>query len=292
MVVTAIAIFVIWSLVITPPPPPPLLSENQFSKRIEHEIDSLGKWPDSKFCKDFYNEVAYHIDDYYNNKRLGQTPSENEQWKENLTKNLYSAYTGKFVNQAFYVFGRSEWKIEDLKFIRSEYQTLRKSKLLEKGSPVDTKFAEIQTILRKYDEIAGFISGSKSFSFSVFGLSDRFPVSVAQGKLSQARIYLSSPYASVNHCARLHDGLKDIPQTLFRAHVRYLDKKITHWSGMYKHYNSHSDYVNNLHKPLKEEIDALDNDIYSVNNFDREYENLSRKWSADNAKAYNYKYDD
>jgi DNA repair ATPase RecN len=267
----------------SPPPPPP--PGNQFTKRIEQEIDSLGKWPDSKFCKDFYDEVAYHIDNYYNDGRLGQTASENEQWKENLTKNLYSAYTGKFVNQAFYVFDRSEWKIDDLKFIRSEYQTLRKSKLLEKGSPVDKKFMEIQTILSKYDEIAGFISGCKRFSYSAFGLSDRFPISTAQGKLSQARIYLSSPYASVNHCSRLHDGLNDIPQTLFRAHVRYLDKKITHWSGMFKHYNSHSDYVNNLHKPLKEEIDALDNDIYSVNNFNSEHNRLSNKWDADNVKA-------
>jgi hypothetical protein len=34
----------------------------------------------------------------------------------------------------------------------------------------------------------------------------------------------------------------------------------------------------------------LDNNTYNVANFDREYQKLSDKWSADNTKAYNYKY--
>jgi hypothetical protein len=273
--------------IIDPPPP-----ENQFTRRIEQEIDSLGKWPDSKFCKDFYKEAGYHIDDYYEQGRLGNTPSENDQWKENLTKNLYSAYADKFVSQAFYVFRNSEWIVEDLKFIRSEYQTLRKSKLLEKGSPVDKKLAEIQTIFSKYDEIVGFISVCRNFSYSASGLFDRFPISEAQDKISRAKIYRDSRLGNeyINHCTRLHDGLNEIPQVLFRAHVRYLDVKINNWSDMYSNFNSQSDYANNLYKPLKNEIEALDNDIYHVANFDREYNRLSNKWSADNTNAYNYDY--
>lgn len=292
IVVALIVFFVIRSLVKTGEVKEIPLAKNQFTKRIEQEIDSLGKLSNSRFCNDFYKEVGYHIDSYYNESRLGKTPLENDQWKENLTKNLYSAYADKFIHQAFYVFNGSEWETDNLKFIRSEYQALRKSRLLERDSPVDKKFTEIQTIFSKYDEIAGFISTCKGFNYSATSLAARFPVSDVQDKISQAvtfrRNRLENEY--VNHCTRLHDGLKDIPQSLFRAHIRYLDDKINEWSGLYPNFNSQSDYANNLYRPLKDEIEALDNDIYNAANFDREYKRLSDKWSADFTKAYNYKY--
>lgn len=285
--------------IIKPPSPPP--AKNQFIAKIEQEIDSFGKLPDSKFCKGFYNDVAFHIDDFYRQGKLGEYNKDgkmykdslnNVQWKENLSKNLYAAYADKFVKQVFYVFRGSEWKVDDLKFIRSEYQTLRKSSLLEKGSPVDKEFTKIQTIFDKYDEIVALISSCKGFAFSGTALSNRFPIADVQSKIARAADYRKNNLENgyVNNCIRLHDGLREIPQALFRAHVHYLDNKIDEWSEMYSNYNSHSDYVNNLNRPLKTEIDTLDNDIYNVSNFDSEYKRLSGKWSADNTKAYNYKY--
>jgi len=94
----------------------------------------------------------------------------------------------------------------------------------------------------------------------------------------------------VNNCTKLHNGLKEIPQYLFSAQVDYLEHKINNWSGLYSNYNSQSDYSNNLYKPLKAEIEALDNDIYNVSNFDSEYNRLLQKWSDDNTKAYKHKY--
>lgn len=299
IVLGAIIFFVILSLATTNKLKEIPAAKNQFTERIEKEIDSLGKLPDSKFCKDTYDNVMFLIDDYfkphppqYPYGRLGNTQLENDQWKENLTKNLYSAYADKFIRQAFYVFRYTEWKIEDLQFIRSEYQILRKSNLLKNGSPVDKKFTEIQTVFSKYDEIAGFISTSNGFSYSAFGLSDRFPISEVQGKISRATTFQNNHLENefVNSCKRLHDGLKEIPQTLFRAHVRYLDNKVSKWSDLYSNYKSQSDYVNNLYSPLKSEIESLDNDTYKVENFDGEYKRVSDKWSADNTKAYTYSY--
>ncbi|GHT87498.1 hypothetical protein FACS189474_0420 [Bacteroidia bacterium] len=268
------------------------LPKNQFTAKIEQEIEQLAGKPDSKFCKDYYNEVAYHINDFYKQNRFGSNQSENDQWKENLGKNLYSAYADKFIKQAFAVFRGSEWKFADLKFIQAEKNELKKSKLLVAGSPVDNEFAKIQTALNKYNEIVGFISSCKSFSYSGSSLSDRFPIADVQSKIRRAASLrqnrLENEY--VNNCTRLHDGLKEIPQSLFRAHVRYLDNKINNWSDLYSNYNSQSDYSNNLYKPLKSEIEALDNDIYNVSNFSSEYKRLLDKWSADNAKAYNYSY--
>jgi hypothetical protein len=291
IVIVAIS-FSVWRWIINPPQPPePPKAINQFTKRIEKEIDSLKILPDSKFCEAFYKEVTYLIDSYYEERRLGATPADssgNKQNKEYFTKDLYSAYVDKFISQAFYVLSRSEWKIDDLSFIRSEYQTLRKSKLLVKDSPADKEFTKIQIVFKKYDEISGFISACRNFSHPVS--NSHFPISDIQEKISQAETYLNNNLgnAYVNHCTRLHDGLKEIRQVLFRAHVRYLDKKIDEWSGFYTDCPSQSVYANKVYKPLKNEIDALDNDIYNVADFDYEYKRLSNKLNTDSQEAYKY----
>ena len=304
IVVAAIAFFVIQSLVITDEVKEISLPKNQFTERIEKEIDLLGKLPDSKFCKDDYNEVMSLINDFYKPHppqypygRLGNTQTENDQRKENFMKELYSAYADKFIRQAFYVFRGSEWKSEDLRFIRSEYQTLQKSKLLEKGSPVDRKFVEIQTVFNKYDEIVGFISTCKNFPLpSSSGLSDRFPISNVQGKISRSSTYRNNRLENeyVNNCTRLHDELKEIPQVLFRVHVKYLDNRIRNWSNKYSNpdfkFTSQKDYYELLGKPIQDEIDELKKNIYNVANWNSEYTRLSDKWGVDKKAAFSHKY--
>ena len=277
----------IQKLIKPPPPPPP---KNQFIDKIEQEVEQLKAKPDNKFCKDFYKEVAYHIDDFYKQNRFGNNQSENDQWKENLEKSLYSAYADKFIKQAFAIFRSPEWKVEDLKFIRSEEQFLQKSKLLEIGSPVSQKFKQIQTILSKYDEISGFISSCKGFGYSGNALSDCFPISDVQSKISRAATLRSNRLENefVNNCTRLHDGLKEIPQSLFYSHIRYLDNKINYWSGMYSNYNSQKEYKELLFDKLKAEVDMLDKDIYDVANFSNEYNRLTNKLKSDSQNAYNY----
>jgi hypothetical protein len=264
--------------------------ENQFTMRVEREIDSLSKLPDDRFCGEFHKEIKYHIDDYYKSKRLGNDESENEQWKDILSKNLYSAYSGKFIKQAFHVFRSTDWDFADMRFIRAEYPTLKNSPLLEKGSPVDQEFTKIQQIFSKYDEIVGFIANCRSFSCSSYGLSDLFPISDVKNKISIANEYrnhnLENSY--VNHCTRLHNELKEIPQVLFLSHVSYLNRKIQNWSGFYNNYSTQSDYANNLYNPLKKEIDMLDNDIYRVPNFDGAYNRLLKQLENDGNNAYNY----
>jgi hypothetical protein len=295
VVVAAIAFFVIKSIVDTGKTGKISLPRNQFVERVEQYIDSLGKMPDSKFCKDLYTETQALIKEFYQPLpqqypygRFGNTQSENDQWKENLTKNAYSAYVGKFISQAFYVFRNSEWKTEDLQFIRSEYATLQRSALLERNSPVDKKLTEIKQILGHYDEIERFVSACKSFGFSSFGLSYGFPIANVVAKITQARQYLNNDWAYVKNCTRSQNELKKVPQALFRAHVRYLDSKISEWSDMYSNYNSQIDYANNLYRPLKDELDLLDNNTYGASTFDGEYSRLLAKLNVDSQRAYNY----
>ena len=290
IVVAAIAFFVIRSFNTTDKVEEIKSSGNPFIDKIQQEIKALQQKPENKFCKEYYSEVAYRIDDYHKNNRLGKSTLENNQWKENLSKQLYAAYTDKFIKQAYYILNHSDWAINDLNFIRSEYQALQNSPMLEKNSPIDKKFNEIKMIFNKYNEITGFISSCKGFSFSQTGLDIPFPYDDVKNKISAANIYrntrLGNPY--VNNCTRLHSELKGIPQVLFRAHVRYLDNMINSWSNMFTNYNTQKAYVNGIYIPLKNKIDELDNDLYRVSQFSNEYSRLKAKWETDGKNAYNY----
>lgn len=272
-----------------PPPPPP---QNQFTAKIEEEIKQLNEKPDSEFCEAFYKEIAYRINLFYEQKKFGGNQLENDQWKENLEKNLYAAYAEKFVKQAKTIFRGSEWNPDALQFIQAEKNELRRSNLLVAGSPVDREFANIQTVLDKYNEIESFISSCRGYDYSETDLSARFPITDVQSKIDRINSLLSHRLENefVYNCTRLHEGLNEIPQALFNKHVRYLDNKINNWSEMYPNYNSQRDYSNNLYIPIKDEIEDLDNDMYNVTNFENEYNRLLKRWSDDNSKAYDFKY--
>jgi hypothetical protein len=267
-------------------------SENQFALKIEQEIEQLKAKPDSKFCRDFYNQVAFHINDFHKQNRLGNNQSENDQAKENLENKLYAVYSDKFIMQAKNVFRGSEWSPDDLKFIQEEKNELKKSKLLVAGSLIDKELSDIQTVLNKHNEIVSFISACQVYDYSNIDLTARFPIDDVKSKISRATSLIKDRLENeyVNNCDRLHDKLKAIPQLLFSAHVSYLDKKIDNWSELYSNYNSQSDYSNNLYRPIRAQIEALDNDIYKVPNFAIEYDRLLKKWSADNVKAYDFNY--
>lgn len=242
-------LFWIQGTIIVPPVKPP---ENQFIARIEQEIEQLKAKPDNTFCKDFYKEIAHNINVFYEQNRFGSNQSENNQWKENFEKTLYSVYAEKFINQAKTVFRGSQWSPEDLRFIQAEKNELNRSRFLSAGSPVNQELATIQSVLDQYNEIESFISSCRSFNFSGTALSDRFPIEAVQSKIQRVASLRSNRLGNVfvNNCSRLHIDLNEIPPILFRAHVRYLDSKISYWSDMYSHYNSQSDYANNLYLSL------------------------------------------
>lgn len=268
------------------------LPKNQFTEKIEQEIELLKNKPDHTFCKEYYTEVDFHINDFYKQNRFGSTTSENDQWKENFDKSLYSTYVDKFIKQVFFIFQRSEWEIEKLQFIQNEIQLLSKSSLLQKGSDVSKKFAEIESILNKYYEIVNIITQNQRISYKGTGLSDRFPVEEVKKRFESIKQLRNNNLGNkyVNNCIRLHEGLKTIPASLFRVHVRYLDQKIEKWSAFYNNFNSQTDYANTLYKPIRSEIDQLEENIYQIESqsLNREYNRLKKKWENDGDNAYWY----
>jgi hypothetical protein len=265
-------------------------SGNPFVDKIQQEIAKLKIKPDNQFCKEFYAEVVYHIDEYHRDNRLGKSTLENNQWKENLAKQLYAAYSDKFIKQSYYLLNHSEWAINDLGFIRNECNALQSSTLLERNSPTDKKFNEIKAIFNKYDEITGFISSCKNFSFSQTSLDFPFPIPDVTNKISTANNFINNNLGNyyVNNCARLHNELKEVPHILFRIHVRYLDNLIVFWSNWFTKYNTQKAYVSGTYNPLLNKIQELDNGIYNVSEFNNEYSRLKDKWQLDGTNAYNH----
>lgn len=265
---------------------------NLFIQKIEQEIKELKEKPDNVFCKEFYSIILFHINDFYKQKSFGINQLQNIQWKETLESNLYVAYAEKFTKQANTVLGGSEWKNEDLRFIQAEKNELQSSKLLLVGSPVYKDFANIQMALNKYNEILTFIASCEGFGYSQTDLSARFPIADVQNKVIRSKVLINNRMENrlVNNCTRLNIKLKEIPQSLFKKHISYLNKKIDNWVGLFTIYKSYNEYTNLLYKPLKAEIETLDNSIYNTSNFDSEYNNLLKKLNSDIAKAYNYNY--
>lgn len=289
VVVAIIGFFVTKWLINIDPPKDVDLPKNQYTERIESEIDSLKKMPENKFCQKYYNDVQYRINDYFNQGFLGKNESDNSQWQEILSKNLYSAYAPKFVEQAMYVFSRSEWKNEDLKFIRSEVKILKNSSYLGSTGLV-TSFDEINTILSKYDEINGFINACKGYTFSNYDLESTFP-DVSE-KIQKSRAYITNNLDNsyVNNCTRLKEGLPAIPKILFDKHISYLTKKINENGARYSEFNYQSDYSNTIYTPLRNQVDALNNDIYGIgdNVFSNGYNSVYNLLSDFNRDATNY----
>jgi hypothetical protein len=209
--------------------------ENPFTKKIQSDIDSLENVSKNVFCKSFYNHIQSGITEFHRDSSLGinykgskeiKSAVNNDQWKDILSKNLYSTYVSKFIDQAMYVFNGSEWKDADLNFIRSEVQVLKHSTYLESTSPVANSLNSIIKILAKYDEINGFVSGCNNFKFSDYSIASRYP-NVSE-KVKKSRAYLANNLDNqyVNKCTRLKNSLQQIPKVLFYKNFGYLIEKI------------------------------------------------------------------
>jgi len=270
-------------------------SENLFTREIEQNIDSLKVKPDNSFCEDYYNYINDKINQFYQPNppqypfgRYGKTQIENNQWKDDLERNLYAAYAEKYIKQTKSVFLGSLWKSEDLKFIQSEKNALIKSKFLDSGGPVYKDYMSIQRVLDKYNEIVNYIASSLSFNYQETNLEVGFPIAEIRNRITRVlnlqNDSLENKY--VNNCIHLHLDLNEIPNVLFKKHILYLDNKMNFWLDKYTNYNNYNDYVKDIIEPISYELDSLDNGIYQATNFDSEYNRLKGKLEGANTKAY------
>lgn len=270
------------------------LSENQFTRRISQEIKELSNKPDNHFCKDAYDIVKYHLDEYASQNRLGVDSTDisgNSQNQQYLFKTLYSTYAEKFIAQADYVFKRSAWSSNDLNFIKAEVDRLRsegqKNDCLERNGSVDKEFSRLtRTIDSYYSEVA-FINECNSLSYSNTDLEKHFPINRAQSIIKDSKSHLSS-LGVVKNSDVVKNGLSSIPEKVLTVHVAYLTKKLNEWKGMYMYYATFAAYKTNLYDKLKAEVSQLDDPMYSGLNVSSQKSKLMNILDADNQAAVNY----
>ena len=131
-----------------------------------------------------------------------------------------------------------------------------------------------------------FLNKCQGFHYYNTELSARFPVNTAQNLISQSKNYLNGN-GYIKNCTHLISALKNVPQTVCKAHIMYLSRKIDHWSGMYEYYNTQIDYRNNLYDPLKTEVIAVKSAHYNVS-VDSDIDRLINKLNSDATSAYTY----
>jgi hypothetical protein len=174
------------------PPPQPPTPNNQFILDINKKTKHL-KTIDDKFeCQEHYKNTLHDINDFHKGSSFSKDPVSNEKWKDNLESELEAAYRPIFLRHVKAVFRGTEWKTEDLEYIQTELNELKRSKRLVSGSPIDRQFITIQIVLNKYNEIASFISSCNYFNPSTSDLFGRYPISDVIDKMQRKAILLSN----------------------------------------------------------------------------------------------------
>lgn len=247
---------------ITPP-------KNQEVEGIQQDIEALDKMPANTFCVSTYEEIAYKIRDDRENKLLGEKDSDNERWAEILSKRLHAAYSSKFVRQAWYVFKGTTWNTGDIKTIKSQTEKLMKSQYLENGTALYDSLAQIQKILKEYDNLTGFIASCQGYSFQDNGLGVYFPD--MRDRITRSKTKPSYP---VSNCTRIGEGLSKIPAALFKKHKNYLLNKIAKYGSTFSDYDSYKDFQEQVCNPLNNQIRDLNNRNYGYTD-DECYESLN-----------------
>ena len=270
------------------------LPENQFTRRVNQEIIDISNKSESRFCKDAYDIVKYHIDDYASINRLGAFPEDtlgNSQNQQFLFKTLFSTYAEKFIAQADHVFRGSAWPSGDLGFIKTEANRLRwigrSNAFLESDSAVAKDLDRLTRTIDSYNSQIAFINECKSFAYSNVDLKNRFPIARAESIINDSKNRLSS-LGVVKNSEAVKTGLTGIPERVLSVHVAYLTKKLNEYKDMYMYYNTLRAYETNYYDNLKSEISQLEDSMYSGLNASSQKTKLMNSLEADHKAASSY----
>lgn len=270
------------------------LPENQFTRRVNQEIIEISNMPVNQFCRDAYDIVEYHIDDYASINRLGADQNDslgNRQNQQFLCKILYSTYVDKFIAQADYVFSGNAWPKNDLNFIDTEAKYLRSIGLncdyLEDSSSVAKELLRLTSTINSYASEIAYINKCESFSFNNTDLETFFPIQKGQSIINESKSHLST-LGILRNCEAVKNGLSNIPQIVFSAHVNNLANKLSEYKEMYMYYATLAAYKTNLYDLLNNQISQLDNSMYSGLNVSSQKSRLLKNLKKDYDAATTY----
>jgi hypothetical protein len=266
--------------VIVPPPLTP--PKNTYTEEVQKKIDALSSLPATSFNKLEYEKIRSSIYLFYKEGSLGIKPvkegkiwknipdnNANNLWNEILSKNLYAAYTNKFIDQANYVFNGPVWRPQDISFIRNELRELKKSKYLANDGIDAQKLNSISKVLNEYYQINNFISTCNNYTYTNFEIDENFPD--LSDLMKKSETYLDKGFNNnqLNNCTSIKQSLKSIPHKLFAKHIKYFESKIEKQAPRYAEYaplrTNQPIYRKEIYNKLKQQINEITSDFYGTN---------------------------
>lgn len=259
---------------------------------IRREISSLRNLSSERISTLSFESIQNKIDENHKAKLFSQKERDNDNYRLNLSKDLFSAYALHFVEYCRRKFKSGTCLDSDFRQIQSEALKLSRSTYLEKGAELDVELKTIQATVSKYFEIRNFINSCNNYSFIYYGMDIIYPVDEDLVKVERARAYIDKKMENVflNNCANLKSMVSEIPVNLFNAHFEYLNNKIQKNLNRFNEFKYQSEYSNSVYSPLKRQIDLLYADAYNMReeDIDFKYQQLEILLNTDNKKAIEY----
>lgn len=241
----------------------PTVTGNQFVDKIRHEIDSLSKLSSNDFNGEFYRNIQYRIDQWNTQQLLGNTKTECENQRDNLSRDLYTVYVSGFIIKAFGVFRSNDWDSRDRIYIANETQELINSPYLDQNSEVYQRLENIKAILDQYNNVQNFVNGLNSYLDSgPFDIDDSMNWLALTKDLKDRALGNSYVY----NCTRFHEILNSAPQRAYNKHFNSVRSQIYARAGEYRNgrftgtswAQLASDYRDKVYEPIVDDLSYLD----------------------------------
>ena len=271
----------------------PTEATNQFVSKIEKDIESLRTASINSFSKNFYKDIQAELDGFHNDGYLEVDPIQNNILYKSLSKNLFSTYVPKFVNETYRKFEGSRWSNSDLSFIENEIIEIKQNRFFdaEKSSFIP-KFNEIGSLISKYREIASFINSSKSYPTHLsYTVESKFPVDGAKKIVGKSLQYINvvSESRYIRNIKWLQESLEELPHEIYNKHLYFLEKQIKAYRRGYVALNSQAEFSRELYQPLLTGIrEFVKYEIVSSSKYKSDYARLLKMLNEVNDEARIY----
>jgi hypothetical protein len=235
------------------------IKDNTFINAIDQQIESIKNSDRKVFSKKLYEETIYSINEAKKNNKI--TP----QWAKNLAQKAEFIYHDKFIQEAHFVFSKSEWSLADINYVRNEINRLSHSAYIESK----TELNKLNKVLTEYSAIQSFLAKAKGYSVTnnVKSLSEGFDLQVSKVYIENA-MKMSKTNSDVRNNKSLISQLGNVKTWMYQKHLDFLTKKYDYISGVdCKSFPDYSQYYNNVCMPMFNELNLFKNnanELYAV----------------------------
>ena len=223
---------------------------NTFINSINQQIETIKNSDRKTFSKTLYEETIYSINEAKKNNKI--TP----QWAKNLAQKTEFIYHDKFINEAHFVFSKTEWNVTDLNYVRNEINRLSRSAFIESK----TELNKLNKVIAEYNAIQAFLAKAENFSVTnnITNFSDDFDLQTSRVYIENA-LKMSRTNSEVRNNNSLISQLGNVKTWMYQKHLDFLNNKYDFINRIscstYGYYN----YYNQVCNPLFNDLNIFKN---------------------------------